>query len=95
MGRTKGIFRQLADRMSLEGEALPGQTVTELLDDSRVLIENHRGIVHYSPEAVTVLTGFGELSVSGEGLKLTHMTRQVLILSGTVTEITPCRRETP
>ena len=95
MGRTKGIFRQLADRMSLEGEALPGQTVTELLDDSRVLIENHRGIVRCTPDTVTVRTGFGELSVSGEGLKLTHMTRQMLIISGTVAALTPRRRETP
>lgn len=95
MGRTEGIFRQLADRMDLQAESLPGQTVLELLDDSRVLIENHRGIVRYTPEAVAVRTGFGEISIAGAELRLTHMSKQVLIISGTVAEITPRRRDMP
>ena len=92
MGRSERMFRRLADELELPEEAAPGQTVTELLDDGRVLIENHRGIVRYSPEAVTVRTGFGEIAVTGTQLKLTQMTRQLLIISGTVTEIAPHRR---
>ena len=91
MGRT--FLRRLADSMDLASEPLPGQTVTELWADSRVLIENHRGILCYSPQVIRIQVDFGILEVTGESLELTHMTADTLIISGSIRGLTPRRRE--
>ena len=68
----------------LEGESLPGMTVAELAGDRRVLVEGHRGVTEYNPSRVTVKVGFGELSVSGEGLELRQMSRAHLVIGGRI-----------
>ena len=71
----------------LEGESLPGMTVAELAGDRRVLVEGHRGVTEYSPSRVTVKVGFGELSVSGEGLELRQMSKAHLVVCGCIDAI--------
>ena len=87
MGQGENLLRQLADRMELTGEPLPGQPVAELWSNRRVLIENHRGIVAYSREKIAVKVKFGLLEVTGEDLSLTRMTGETLIISGKISEI--------
>ena len=88
MGKGEHLLRQLADRMELTGEPLPGQPVAELWSNRRVLIENHRGIVAYSRESIAVKVKFGLLEVTGEELELTRMTGETLIISGKIQGIT-------
>ena len=68
----------------LEGESLPGMAVAELAGDRRVLVEGHRGVTEYSPSRVTVKVGFGELSISGEGLELRQMSIAHLVVCGRI-----------
>ena len=68
----------------LEGESLPGTTVVELAGDRRVLVEGHRGVTEYCPSRVTVKVGFGELSVSGDGLELRQMSKAQLVVCGRI-----------
>ena len=95
MGRTERLFRHLTDRLELQGEALPGQSILELLGDGRVLVENHEGILQYSLDQLTVGTSFGRLLITGEALRLTHMSGQLLIISGGIRRIDVSRREDP
>ena len=88
MGKGEHLLRQLADRMELTGEPLPGQPVAELWSNRRVLIENHRGIVAYSGDRIAVKVKFGLLEVTGEELELTRMTGETLIISGKIQGIT-------
>lgn len=71
----------------LEGESLPGMTVAELAGDRRVLVEGHRGVTEYSSSRVTVKVGFGELSISGEGLELRQMSKAHLVVCGCIDAI--------
>ena len=93
MGKAEGLLRQLADRMDLQEEPLPGQPVTELWGYGRVLIENHRGIRDYGRERITVKVAFGEIAVAGRDLELTQMTRERLVISGRIRSIEADRRE--
>ena len=99
MGKGEGLLRQLADRMELTGEPLPGQPVAELWGNQRVLIEPHRGIVAYSREQITVKVKFGLLEIDGEDLELTRMTADTLIISGKIRSIAgrelPCASGNP
>ena len=48
----------------------------------RILIENHRGILAYSPDQIVVSTGRGRLCLSGSGLRLGAMNREELLVKG-------------
>lgn len=74
----------LTEQLDLAGETLPGETIAELAGDRRVLIEGHKGVTEYGRERVTVKVGYGLLSISGCGLELRQMSRQLLVVSGRI-----------
>lgn len=85
------------DRLSAQGwenpiTALP---IVELAGDSRVLIENHCGIVQYSQEQIGVRVKYGKLMVFGCRLHLACMTRERLVISGRIDGMKVERRECP
>ena len=51
-------------------------------------LENHRGLVRYSPSEVTVAFRGGELDVRGADLVVDRLDDRAVILSGRVREIT-------
>ena len=85
----------LWERLDLPGECLPGQVLVEIAGDSRVLIEQHRGVREYSPERIVVKVRYGLVQVCGSGLELRCMTREQLVISGRIDSVTLKRRERP
>ena len=84
-------FRGFTFSEELPGESLPWQTVTELVDDRRLLIENHRGITAYSSEKILIKLHCGQLCVIGCDLCIACMTKQRLIIKGTISSISVLR----
>ena len=76
------------DRLSHSEEALPSQTVVELLGDGRVLIEHHSGITEYSRQRIQIRVKYGVLCVCGEGLELCKMTGEQLVILGRIDSLT-------
>ena len=88
------MFRfDIRDGLDLPGESLPGQVLIEITDDSRVLIEHHRGIQEYSTERIGVNVKFGVVQVCGHCLELRCMTREQLVITGCVKTVCLCRRD--
>lgn len=85
-------MERFADGMDLPGQPLPGQPIVELAGAGRVLIENHRGVTQYSGESICIRVSYGYVHVSGQGLVLSRMTREQLIISGRIDEIRIIRR---
>ena len=81
------------ERFSLPGESLPGQVLVEIMGDRRVLIENHRGIREFSRERIGINVKYGVLLVCGSCLEVRCMTREVLVICGTIDGITLVRRD--
>ena len=81
------FLQRLMDTVDLPEESLPRQTVVELLGDGRVLIEQHKWVVEYSPERIGVRVGFGVVSVTGEKLRLGLMTCEKLVILGKISSI--------
>ena len=75
------------DRLDLPEETLPSQTVVEIVDRSRVLIEHHLGIVQYCAELICVKVKFGCIQVGGHCLQLAQMTNRQLVISGDISSI--------
>lgn len=82
------LFDHLAQGADLPEESLPGQSIVEILEDRRVLIENHHGVREYGTERIWVNVRRGQVLILGCDLELTCMTRDQLIISGKIKGVT-------
>lgn len=87
MGAKRSLFEYMFDRMALEEEPTPVQSVVELLGDNRVLIENHKGVKQYSAEMIQIGVSFGCIAVFGCNLRLRLMTAEKLVIMGQIRKI--------
>ena len=74
-------LRKLAD---MSDGVLPGIPLVEICGDKRVLIEHHQGVVAYGNWEICVKVCYGILSVIGERLTLTCMTKEQLVICGRI-----------
>lgn len=84
MTKGKDILRRLTREGALQDQPLPGLPIVELAGNRRVLIENHRGVREYSRERIGVKVKSGLVVVCGQGLELSRMTRELLVIRGTI-----------
>lgn len=75
-------LRRVSD---MSAAVLPGQTLIELLDTGRVIIENHKGVCLYSKEEIAVKTCFGAVIIEGDCLEIAKMTKEQLVIIGSIT----------
>ncbi len=92
MWKGRNIWEQLEGNAPDSVSAL-SQPIVEIAGHKRVLIENHRGIICYGSETITVNVKYGSVSVCGCGLEILHMTKEHLVISGTIHTVTLHRRE--
>lgn len=76
--------QRIADASDLQGESLPGVPIVEIAGDRRVLIERHHGVIEYGRELIRIRVKYGIIQISGCGLELKQMTKQLLIVSGRI-----------
>ena len=86
MKRRKGaeLIARTAALFDLPGEpalGVPRVTVTGM---NRAHIENHRGLLEYGEERITVNAGGTMIRVRGEGLEVVAMSDLELVVAGTV-----------
>ena len=93
MGKRSVWWDRIVQRVDLPVEAIPGQSILELLGDNRVLIEGHRGVSQYGTDKIGVNLPFGVVCISGCNLELTHMTRSQLVIRGRIDSIQLHRRK--
>lgn len=93
MGKRSEWWERFTQGGDLPGEAIPGQSILELLGDNRVLIEGHRGVSQYGTEKIGVKLSFGMVCITGCNLELTHMTRSQLVICGRIDSIQLHRRK--
>ena len=53
------MFQELTKNSQLLSEAIPGLSLTEIIGDGRLLIENHKGVTVYSVNEIHVKVSFG------------------------------------
>lgn len=88
----RGWVDRLAGAADLQGEALPGQSVVELLGDGRVLVERHCGVTEYGRERIQVRMKYGSLCIQGCGLELASMSSEQLVITGRIDGVHLIRR---
>lgn len=88
MKRGDRFKRKLIPGSAVYDPPLPGVPVLELMGDSRVLIENHNGVIAYGDACICVRVKNGKLTVTGDGLTLAYMSRCQLTIIGRILKIT-------
>lgn len=84
MGVNRWWQKWMDEHGDLIDDQFPGVPVVEIAGSRRVLIERHRGVKAYSDHCIQVSLCYGLLCVSGMNLKLQHMTRDQLVISGQI-----------
>lgn len=92
MEKGQRIWQTFSRELDVGSQPMPGLPLVELAGDSRVLVENHRGVLEYSEERIGVRVGFGCILIQGEGLRLGKMTRQSLVIHGQIHSVSLERR---
>lgn len=69
---------------------LPGDVVLDvariiLIGDLELAVENHRGLVEYTPQRVVIAIPGGRLVVVGGGLTIGSITSEEITLTGRIT----------
>lgn len=72
------------ERFAEDVDRSAGRPIVEIAGDSRVLIENHFGIMGYSAEQIQVKVKYGCVCVCGCGLEVLRMTREQLVIHGRI-----------
>ena len=88
MGERGKWAEKLQRQMALSQEPIPGVPLIEITGQNRILIENHRGVCCYSRELIRVRVQYGEISITGTGLDMARMSREVLVITGRMDCIT-------
>lgn len=58
--------------------------IVELVGQSRLLIENHQGVLGYAPKEIKIKVSYGCVIVTGNNLQLMEMSRVKLAVCGKI-----------
>ncbi len=86
------IFDRLSMSFDLPSESLPGQSVLEMIDNSRLIVENHCGLIKYTTNDICVRVKFGNIVVRGAKLRIVKMTDHTIVICGCIESVEMQRR---
>jgi len=80
--KREDFLERAADMLDLPGEVVAGMPRITITGGCRVLVENHRGILEYGQERITVNGGRMVLTVCGGGLEIRSLNTNELLITG-------------
>ena len=79
--------QNLLYRSDFPAEILSAIPVVEIKGQSEAVILNHRGILSYLDSEIRVASKLGPIRICGPGLMVHRMTRERIVLQGTVLRV--------
>lgn len=84
----KDLFRSaVAEGLDLPEDIVEGLPRLILTGDSKVVLENHGGIVHYDSSSLVVNYGDKHLKIGGSDMVLPLLRRDIITVEGKVASI--------
>ncbi|KUK84101.1 MAG: Uncharacterized protein XD97_0034 [Pelotomaculum thermopropionicum] len=78
------VQRQFSEYLEFPGDVMLDLPKIILVGNIQLFIENHRGIIEYTPEGVRVSVGEGEVAVTGQDLMLRNILPDELCVEGRI-----------
>ncbi len=85
--RKKQWQERVANFLDIPRDLLMDLPKVVLVGDVQVFIENHRGILVYTPEQVRVNTALGKLEITGSDLSLKNILPDEIMVEGRIKSI--------
>lgn len=85
--RKVGLLQNLIIQTGLEVDSVSCQPLIEIAGNTRVLIENHKGIISYNCSEVCVRVCSGFIVVCGEKLILAEIQKDRLVICGRILNV--------
>lgn len=85
--RRPGLLEKTAELFDLPADALASLPRLEVVGDSELRIENHKGILAYGSEEIHVSGGSYIVKITGHDLELRAMTGLELLITGKIDQI--------
>lgn len=82
----------LNNNVGFDAELTRGKSIIEILEDHRILIEMHEGIIQYGETKIGVKLSFGNIIVCGCRLEMSQMTKEKLLITGQINALEFQRR---
>lgn len=87
LNRMRELPAELAEKLDMPEDILYSAPKLSLVAGRRALIENHRGVLEYSPERIVVSLRRGKLCLSGTELWLKAMNGSELLVQGHIRSV--------
>lgn len=81
------LLQRLADQTDISEEIMDMQPLLEVCGFHRVLIEQHRGVLEYGPDKITVRVKGGTYSIRGSKLYLCRMCGRQALIRGNIDSV--------
>ncbi len=85
--RKRGRLQRLAGLLEIPQDIIMDLPRITMLGNKQLLIENHKGIIEYTPSLIRVKLNQGELIVIGAELTLGNLQIEQILVEGTVGEL--------
>lgn len=83
--RSRRLRQKLANLLELPSDVILDLPRVVLVGNLQAVVENHRGLVEYSPGRVRVGLETGQLVLTGEGLVIGSVGTEEMIVLGRIT----------
>ncbi len=87
MLRRKRNLQSLAGILDIPQDIVLDLPRITMLGNKQLLVENHKGIIEYTPSLVRIKLSQGELFVYGETLTLGNLQAEQILVEGVVQEV--------
>ncbi len=87
MLRRKGKLQSLAGYLEIPQDIVMDLPRITMLGNKQLLVENHKGIIEYTPSLVRIKLNHGELFIIGEMLILGNLQAEQILVEGVVREV--------
>lgn len=85
--KAKRGLQRIAQILELPDDLIMDLPRITMLGNKQLLIENHRGIVEYTPEFIKINLSYGTLNIVGEGMFLGNLQVEQILVEGKIGEI--------
>lgn len=83
----KDLRSRIASIFDLPGDVVLDVARIVLVGDMQLAVENHRGLMEYSPERVVIGVPRGQIAIRGEDLRIGSITPEEIILMGRIASL--------
>ncbi|MCI8464618.1 MAG: sporulation protein [Lachnospiraceae bacterium] len=77
----------LVEALELPKDLCLGAAVITSVGCLEMTVENHRGLLEYTPECIRILSGMCRIHISGENLVISYFGRDAMKIKGRIREI--------